>query len=294
MVLGLSTLFVGLLGLAFGSFLNVCVSRWPDDKSVINPPSHCPSCERTLAWWENIPVISWLALRGSCRTCHASIGWRHLIVELAVGVLWAFTTWQTLTSSPDRKFESLSYIALLNGAFQLVFLWLLVGLAAFDIENLWLPDWLIWPGILLGLVLSLTRAAIDTYNTHGGFAQWKHRSAVAGSHWFLGCVIAAGLLLTIRFLYKLIRGQEGMGMGDVKLMGMLGAWMGARVALFAFVVALVSAAIIGLILRIDPARREAWAQTKLPFGAFLALAGIVAAFWGEPIVTTYMNWAGLS
>lgn len=294
MLLGLSTLFVGLLGLAFGSFLNVCISRWPEDKSVIKPPSYCPGCNRTLAWWENIPAISWLMLRGRCRTCHASIGWRHLIVELAVGVLWAFATWQSLSASPYRNFESLSYIALLNLGFQLIFLWLLVGLAALDIENLWLPDRLVWPGIFLGLLLHLGRATIDTYDIHGGFAEWKHRSAVAGSHWFVGCAIAAGLLLIIRFLYKLIRNQEGMGMGDVKLMGMLGGWMGARIALFVFVVALVSAAIVGLILRTDPARRETWAQMEFPFGAFLAMGGIVAAFWGTPIVTAYMKWAGLS
>jgi leader peptidase (prepilin peptidase) / N-methyltransferase len=294
MVLGLSTLFVGLLGLAFGSFLNVCISRWPDDKSVIKPPSYCPGCERTLAWWENIPAVSWLALRGHCRTCRAPIGLRHLIVELSVGILWAFTAWQTLTSIPSANLGHLSYITLLNGVFRLVFLWLLVGLAALDIENLWLPDRLIWPGIFLGLVLQIGRAAIDAYYTNGGFDEWKHATGLACSYWFLGFVIAAGLLFVIRFLYGVIRGQEGMGMGDVKLMGMIGGWMGARIAIFAFGVGVVSAAIFALILLTNPAWREEWAQTKLPFGAFLAFGGIVAAFWGVPIVMTYMNWAGFS
>jgi leader peptidase (prepilin peptidase) / N-methyltransferase len=292
MVRGLSTLFIGLLGLAFGSFLNVCVSRWPHDQSVVTPPSHCPSCHRTLAWWENIPVIGWLALCGRCRTCKAPIGLRHLILELAVGTLWAFTAWQIL--SPYRTFESPTDIALLNGVFQLVFLWLLIGLAALDTENLWLPDRLIWPGIFLGLVLRLGRASMDTHNIHRNFAEWMRRSAVAGTGWFLGFAIAAGLLLIVRFIYKLIRGQEGMGMGDVKLMGMLGGWLGASIALLAFGIGLVSAAIVGLILRADPARRETWAQMEFPFGAFLAMGGIVAAFWGAPIVTAYMKWAGLS
>ena len=86
----LGTIFAGLLGLAFGSFLNVCLSRWPAGESIIRPRSHCRQCSRTLAWWENVPLISWLALRGRCRTCRAWIGWRYPLVELAVGLLWVY------------------------------------------------------------------------------------------------------------------------------------------------------------------------------------------------------------
>ena len=90
----LETIFAGLLGLAFGSFLNVCLSRWPADESVVTPRSHCRHCGQTLTWWENLPLISWLALRGRCRTCQTRIGWRYPLVELAVGTLWAISIWR--------------------------------------------------------------------------------------------------------------------------------------------------------------------------------------------------------
>src|ERR1035441_9281736 len=92
----LGTIFAGLLGLAFGSFLNVCLSRWPQGESIVKPRSHCRQCDHTLAWWENLPLVSWLALRGRCRSCHAWIGWRYPLVELAVGVLWATVAWSIL------------------------------------------------------------------------------------------------------------------------------------------------------------------------------------------------------
>ena len=102
MIRVLGTIFAGLLGLAFGSFLNVCLSRWPEGESIVQPRSHCRSCGRTLAWWENVPLLSWIALRGRCRSCGAWIGWRYPLVELAVGALWAVAAWRVLanTASP--------------------------------------------------------------------------------------------------------------------------------------------------------------------------------------------------
>ena len=95
------TVFAGVLGLAFGSFLNVCATRWPEEESAVKGRSHCRNCGRTLAWWENIPLASWLALRGHCRTCKAWSGWRYPLAELAVGALWAFSTWHTFLEAPD-------------------------------------------------------------------------------------------------------------------------------------------------------------------------------------------------
>lgn len=298
MTLQFTTVIAGLMGLAAGSFLNVCVSRWPDDKSVIKPASHCPSCKRPLKWWENIPLLSWLALRGRCRTCRAWIGWRHPIIELAVGGLWAFTAWRTLASTDQGTFATLSYTAILNGIALMIFEWLLVGLAAFDAECLWLPDRLIIPGIFLGLFLSVARPALDTYYVSGDYADWQHRTGVSIARWFLGIVIAAGLMLAIRYLYRMIRGRDGMGAGDVKLMAMLGGWLGAsdlKLALLAFVIGIVTAAAYALILVASPAMRggsKSWLEEKLPFGTFLSLGGIVSGLWGVPIVTAYMTWAG--
>ena len=299
MTLVLSTVIAGLLGLAFGSFLNVCVSRWPEEESVLAPRSYCQNCERTLKWWENIPVLSWLVLRGRCRTCHARIGWRHLIVELAVGGLWAYTVWQTLTSTEPQSFEALPYTAMLNALAQMIFLWLLVGLAALDAENLWLPDRLTIPGIFLGFFLCLAYPALDTYYISGSFAEWQHRTGVSISHWFLGIVIMTGLIVVIRFAYRVVRHRDGIGAGDVKLMAMLGGWLGyvsVRVALLAFVIGVVTAALYGLLLCTKPTLRgdgETWLEEKVPFGTFLSLGGIVSGLWGVPIVALYMRWAGI-
>jgi leader peptidase (prepilin peptidase)/N-methyltransferase len=291
----LTIAIAGLAGLAFGSFLNVCVSRWPAEKSVIRPRSYCDSCERTLSWWENIPVLSWLALRGRCRTCGKAIGLRHLLVELAVGGLWALTAWQTLSQAPHMSFAELSYVALLDGIAQLIFFWLLVGLAAMDAEHLWLPDALIIPGILIGFALNIGRAGLETYYVSGDFAEWKHRAGTAAVFWFLGAVIPAGLVIVVRFLYRVVRGQEGMGMGDVKLMAMVGGWLGAKVALLAFVIGVLTTAAYALTLLSNPELRgskQAWAKKKIPFGAFLCLGGVVGGLWGQPIVDAYMRWAG--
>jgi leader peptidase (prepilin peptidase) / N-methyltransferase len=292
----LITALAGITGLVFGSFLNVCVSRWPEEKSTVRPRSHCPHCERTLAWWENIPLVSWLALRGRCRSCHVWIGWRYPLVELAVGGLWAFSAWQTLTRVPQQDLGAVSCIILVNGIAQMIFIWLLVGLAALDAENLWLPDRLIFPGIVLGLGLSVVRAYFDAQAVGGSFAEWKHRTGVSLSFWFLGLVVPAGVVLVIRFLYRMFRDQEGIGMGDVKLMAMLGGWMGMRIGLLDFGIGVIAAALFALLLLITPslrANKTQWAQQKLPFGAFLSLAGIVGGFWGNEILAAYMRWGGL-
>ncbi len=149
------TVFAGLFGLAFGSFLNVCAARWPEEESAAKGRSHCRSCGRTLAWWENIPLASWLALRGHCRTCKAAISWRYPLVELAVGTLWAFETWRVLAVATDlaQPIAVLCYqLSVVLGT--MIFLWLLVALAVLDAENFWLPDRLVWPGIALGVLTS--------------------------------------------------------------------------------------------------------------------------------------------
>src|ERR1039458_1820554 len=102
----LGTIFAGLLGLAFGSFLNVCLSRWPAGESIVTPRSHCRQCGRTLAWWENVPLVSWLALRGRCRGCRAWIGWRYQLVELALGSVWAYSAWHFFESIAFSEFPS--------------------------------------------------------------------------------------------------------------------------------------------------------------------------------------------
>ena len=292
------TALAGLLGLLAGSFLNVCATRWPEDESVIKPRSHCRSCNRMLSWWENVPLVSWLALRGRCRTCKAWIGWRYPLVELAVAVLWAFIAWRFFSLEPVTDFSSISYtVDLTNSIAQMIFMWLLVALAVFDQENLWLPDRLIWPGIGLGLMFGVARATLSTFMANGGdIGVWKNIATHAAVDWFVGAVFAAGVVLVVRWLYQMIRDQEGIGFGDVKLMAMLGGWFGAiRMWLLALGLGIVFGALVALLLLGLPsvrASRKSWKLKKLPFGAFICLGGIVSSLWGQPIIDAYLRWAG--
>ncbi|HTB97914.1 MAG TPA: prepilin peptidase [Terracidiphilus sp.] len=292
MVRILGTLFAALAGLAFGSFLNVCLSRWPAGESVVQPRSHCRTCGRTLAWWENIPLVSWLALRGRCRTCHTAIGWRYPLVELAVGVLWAAEVWQLTGDSfailVASKYSFLGFAAILS---KLLFYWLMVALAVLDAEHLWLPNSLTLPGIALGLLSSVfgfISAAPPPFSIDRGFLYIIAYSLV-------GIFLAAGIILLIRWIYWLIRRREGIGMGDAKLMAMLGAWLGLPGAVLSFAIGVVLGAIVALVVLARPRRSaEPWALTKLPLGTFLCIGGIISALWGSQIIAAYLRWNGWS
>jgi len=295
----LGTVLAGLLGLLFGSFLNVCASRWPKDESVIRPCSHCRQCGRPLAFWENIPVLSWLALRGRCRTCNAWIGCRYPLVEVSVAALWACSMWLTLGWIGGLHTPNVVYLAwvhLVDGAGRVVFLWLLVALAVFDTENLWLPDRLIWPGVALGLALGVARETFDSFvQMHGDFDVWKHQVAGAVATWFLGAVIPAAGLFLIRILYFVVRRKEGIGIGDVKLLAMIGGWLGGKLAVISFGFAVILGALVGLVLLMRPskgAKDEPWGARRLPLGTFLCLGAMICAFWSGPLMTAYEKWFG--
>jgi leader peptidase (prepilin peptidase) / N-methyltransferase len=299
----LGTIFAGLLGLAFGSFLNVCLSRWPRGESIAHPRSHCRNCSHTLAWWENIPLVSWLALRGRCRKCRTWIGWRYPLVELAVGVLWAAAAWGIPPNTLDPNLPRVAfYESFLTAIGQMVFYWLLVSLAVLDAENLWLPNWLTLPGTVVGFLYSVfgfvvaveldsVTNSLPHYNfqyLHG--EQWQ----VAGSR-LLAILAAVGLILLIRWLYWLIRRREGLGLGDAKLMALLAAWLGLPGSLLAFGLGIMLGAAVAVILLAVPRLRsntEGWALQKLPLGTFLCIGGIVSGLWGQPMITEYLRWCG--
>lgn len=292
MIQGIGTALASLLGLAFGSFLNVCLSRWPEDESILTPRSHCRACKRRLAWWENLPVASWLALRGRCRTCGAWIGWRYPAVELAVGVLWALVGWR-LTSelvNPALPTETF-YFDLVTALATFLFLWLLVALAALDAEHLWLPNWLTLPGAAAGFLIFAAQIVL--------FAKvdaWSSAISILLGR-LMGIVAAAGLILVIRWTYKLVRKHEGMGLGDAKLMAMLAAWLGLPGALLSFVLGVVLSAVFALVLLVLPRARRgsaSWAMTKLPLGSFLCAGGAVSALWGHQIILAYLRWQGFA
>jgi leader peptidase (prepilin peptidase)/N-methyltransferase len=299
----LATAFAALVGLAFGSFLNVCLTRWPQGESVVKPRSHCRNCARTLTWWENIPLVSWLFLRGRCRTCHTWIGWRYPLVELAVGALWAYVFSGSLPNvlSAHTPAPLVLYV-IATRLLTAALLWFLVALAVLDSEHLWLPDFLTLTGTAIGFAYaavdpfvllkldSLTGLPLTEGIDNERFGLW---SGAIGR--FLAILAAAGLILLIRWLYWLTRRREGIGLGDAKLMAMLAAWLGLPGALLAFALGVVLGAVAALALLAFPkARRESqsWALTKLPLGTFLCIGGVVSSLWGEPILASYMRWAG--
>jgi leader peptidase (prepilin peptidase)/N-methyltransferase len=300
----LGAIFAGMLGLEFGSFLNVCLIRCPEGESIVSPRSHCRNCDHTLTWWENIPLLSWLALRGRCRNCLEPISRRYPLVELAIAALWAMIMWNALRwcqsqdclSMPDHAVPSISFFFFLQGG-KMILCWLLVALAVLDAEHLWLPNWLTIPGIALGIANKfLILAWIVRIHDPDSFEPGRLGPYGAAAKWLLGIVLAAGLILLIRWLYWLIRKREGIGIGDAKLMALLAAWLGLPGALLSFGIGAVLGAVVALILLAVPAARresESWAATKLPLGTFLCIGGIISTLWGEPIIAAYLRWAGL-
>ena len=293
MIRVLGTVFAGLLGLAFGSFLNVCLSRWPAGESIVKPPSHCRSCGRTLKWWENVPLVSWLALGGRCRSCRAWIGWRYLVVEAAVGGLWAVIGYRLFSrllgtgTSIVMQPVNPPY-GLLDAIGLMIFCWLLVGLAVLDAEHFWLADAATIPGIVLGFAYSLFWAQ------QPGVALRPELWKALGMR-LIAVAAAAGLILLIRWIYWLVRRREGIGLGDAKLMALLAAWLGLRGALLAFGLGAVLGAAAAVVLLALPATRasgENWALQKLPLGTFLCIGGMVSALWGGPIISAYLRWTG--
>lgn len=293
------TVFAAILGLACGSFLNVCATRWPEEQSILRPRSHCRNCQRTLAWWENLPVLSWLALRGRCRTCKAWIGLRYPLAELAVAGLWACTAWFAFLEAPELgvgRITDTAALALANAIARAIFLWILVALAVMDAENLWLPDRLTFPGIVLGFLLAFARGGIFASMVFGGgFDEWRHHVAQWEFFWFIGAVVAAAFVVLIRWAYFVVRGQEGMGLGDAKLLAMIGGWLGIRCVIATFAIAVVLGCLVALaaMARTASAPNHAASRLKkLPFGTFLCLGAMICAFWGQAIVHAYQQWAG--
>ena len=303
----LATFFAALAGLAFGSFLNVCATRWPLEESVVAPRSHCRSCERMLVWWENIPLISWILLRGRCRTCHERISWRYPLVEFSVGAIWALLTWRSLALALDPHFPAVapslhwSLFHELGRAITLfIFFWTLIAIAVLDAEHFWIPDWLTIPGIVLGVASEVTYRLVGAQFLDTTFGAATPSSLQTAGKVLLtsvvGVVAAALLILVIRWIYKLLRHREGIGLGDAKLMAILAAWLGFGGALLAFGVGVVLGAVVALIALALPAPRkedsEAWSLRKMPLGTFLCIGGVVSGLWGERIITAYLHWAG--
>ena len=264
-------LFTFLLGLAFGSFLNLVLTRLPNNESIVTPASHCRNCTHALAWWENIPLLSWLILKGRCHQCQTRISPRYPLIELSIAILWTLL-WLKFTKPITADIFNLGAITWITLVGYTVLTWLLVVLSTLDAEHFWLPDVLTLPGIALGIGCT----ALEARN---------HDWALFGVYMSASILLPAAVILIIRLLYWLIRRKEGMGLGDAKLMAMLGAWLGLIGALETFAVAILAAttaALIWLVILVIRKNTKEWARLPLPIGTFLCLATLPEIF--------YPNW----
>jgi leader peptidase (prepilin peptidase)/N-methyltransferase len=290
----LATIFAALLGLCFGSFLNVCLSRWPAGESVVHPRSHCRGCGRTLAWWENVPLVSWVALRGRCRGCGVRISVRYPLVEASVALLWALLVWESPSNLTGTSTISFSLLFLLETVSEMVLCWVLIALAVLDAEHFWLPDRLTLPGAAVGFIVYVLRVklrsdiVLDFYGARG--VQWRMLRQFALNQ-LLGVLAAAAIILLIRWIYWLIRRREGLGLGDAKLMAMLAAWLGLPGALLSLFLGVVLGAIYAVGTLAARSRRSEgpWLTNQLPLGTFLCIGGIVSALWGQRIIAAYLR-----
>jgi leader peptidase (prepilin peptidase)/N-methyltransferase len=277
-------LFGFALGLLFGSFLNVCISRLPAHRSVVTPRSHCNSCGHTIRWFDNIPVLSWIALHGHCRDCDAQIPGRYPAVELLTG-FWFFSffsgTYYIFTGTANTELPlwiwwGQHWTILLS---QFILGFLLIGLMVMDWQTHRLPDAFTLTGIIVGFALTCVQSLfLSSFNKHAALSLSLHRIA--------GIAAAALLLLAIRWIYQAVRKREGMGLGDVKMLAMIAAFLGLSQTLLALFAAVLTASLFGII---QLARSRAHAATRLPFGSFLAAGGLFSALFGSQIVDWYVT-----
>ena len=288
----LGTIFAALLGLAFGSFLNVCLSRWPKEESIVHPRSHCRDCGRSLPWYENIPLLSWIALRGRCRGCGARISLRYPLVEAVTAAAFALEAWQALRAVVASSPTPLDIELAVAGVFShLALYWILIALAALDLEFLWLPNRLTYPGILLGFAANMGIVALESLP-----GLRSPNLSLAAEKEILAIAVGAGIVVLVRAAYWIVRRREGIGLGDAKLMALLGAWLGLPGMLLAFGVGVVLGAVVALVVLALPATyrgNRPWAHTQLPLGTFLCIGGLVSGLWGEQIIAIYLRWSGL-
>lgn len=243
-----------VVGLVIGSFLNVVIARLPEGRSLTRPRSACPTCGAAIVWYDNIPVLSYVALRGHCRACSAAIPWRYPAVEAVTALLFAAAY---VRFGPTEDF-----------AVAATLLAALVAITAIDLRCQIIPDAITLPGIVVGFLANLATLRVS----------WVDSA--------IGIVVGGGIFWAILEGSLLVTGREGMGGGDVKLGAMLGAFLGWKVTLLAIFLAVLLGGIlaIGLLASGTTGRKD-----PIPFGPFLAAGGVAGLFWGERLVTWYMS-----
>lgn len=250
----LLSLYFAALGLILGSYLNVVIYRLPRRMSTVTPRSRCPRCRVAIPPWDNIPLLSYIWLRGKCRRCGFAIPWRYPAIEAATGAgfVAVYHTFGWTTDSVVAAF----------------FLATMIVLAMIDLEHYILPDVLTLPGIVLGLALQ----------------PWIHWTSLADA--VIGAVLGAAILYGVAWGWYIWKGVWGMGFGDVKMLAMVGAFLGWKGVIVTLFLASVAGSLVGAVLILLGRLRL---QSKLPFGVFLAAGAVLALFFGQTLMDRYMT-----
>lgn len=247
-------IFAFLLGAVVGSFLNVCICRLPEDKSIVSPPSACPRCGNSIRWYDNIPIVSFLLLRARCRFCGEPISWRYPLVEALNGII-ALLLFIKLG-------PTLTFLALF------LFSSSLVVITFIDLDHQIIPDCISLPGIVLGFLFSF-------------FLPWNSWLNSAA-----GILLGGGSLLLIAWSYEKLTGKEGMGGGDIKLLAMMGAFLGWRSIPFIIFAASLVGSVIGISAMVA---KKSDGKLAIPFGPFLAFGAMLYIFYGRQLIAWYLN-----
>ena len=269
---------IGVFGAIFGSFLNVVIHRLPREESIVFPNSRCPSCETSIAFYDNLPVLSYLLLRGRCRSCKAPISARYPAVEALTGLLWVAVAWR----------DGLTFAL----PFDLVFVTAIVALVFIDAEHMILPNAITYPGLAFAVIARLAipylmgaphfddlPMLLD--GALAGMPLWA--ASLIGAA--IGALVGGGSLWLMGWAWEKLRGVEAMGLGDVKMMFMVGAYLGWRLTILNIFLGVLSGSLIGVVLMLRSGKRDM--QMLLPFGVFLGIGAIAALLIGAPIVEWY-------
>ncbi|MGB9712644.1 MAG: prepilin peptidase [Dissulfurimicrobium sp.] len=243
-----------LVGLCIGSFLNVCICRIPEGRSVVKPGSACMKCGHRLTWWENIPIVSFIILRAKCSSCGARISFQYPVVEALTGVT-ILLLWRKFNLTPDFFIYS-------------CFVATLIIITFIDLEHQLIPDVLSLPMIALGLISSFFLADLKWYDS------------------LIGILLGGGVLYLVAGGYYLLTHKEGMGGGDIKLLAMIGAFLGWKAIPLVVFISAGLGSVTGIVLIL---MQKAERRTAIPYGPFLALAAMITIFYGNELTAWYLN-----
>lgn len=251
---GVLEVFIFVLGACLGSFFNVVIYRLPAGKSIVHPGSKCPECATPIAFYDNIPLVSYLLLRGRCRICHTRISFRYPLVEALTGTMGL-----ALFARYGLHFQF---------CIEFFFVSVLILISFIDLDTYTIPDVLSIPGVAAGFMLSFFSMRLTWLDS------------------LLGIAVGGGLLYLVAYLYMRIRHQDGLGGGDIKLLGMIGAFVGVSGVVFTVLLASLVGSLTGLALM---ARSRKGLSTMLPFGPFLAFGAVCYLFWGNAFFLWYLS-----